>query len=68
MRLLSTSAVLSDKQQATVIVVYLATTLYDGSMFQSDYGQERASKGTSNTGKWMGAVLGASAGAGAGAG
>lgn len=64
----STSAVLSDQQQATTIVVYLATTLYDGSKFQSDYGQD--GKETSNTRKWvtMGAVLGAGAGGGAGAG
>jgi hypothetical protein len=43
-------------------------TLYDGSYFQSDYGQE--GREMSNTRKWItkGAVWGAHAGADAGAG
>lgn len=50
-------------------MVYLATTLYDGSYFQSDYGQEGKETST-NTRKWitMGAIVGAGAGAGAGGG
>jgi hypothetical protein len=56
----------SDRCKATTIVVYPATTLHDGSYFQSDYGQE--GKEISSTRRWItkGAILGAHTGADAG--
>lgn len=60
----------SNQTQATTIVVYLATTLYDNTRFQSDYGQECASGDAPRSGRSTardGARIGMIAGAGAGA-
>lgn len=50
--LLPAVSMVSDGDQATTIVVYLATPLYDNTRFQSDYGQETATSETPGSHKW----------------